>query len=325
MYKKLIIASTLLASALTYGQENESAIEDTIKPPAMPIEILEQILASQGHGLSPEQTRIMRKLIAQDNIAWEAPLVDVDMQNVSKPLAFGPGSVPMNIDLAVSVNTFVMFVDSTGAPWPIDMESVGSQAFTAEKQPAENNADHIAELSVVKPNQSASLTVKLRGVNELATFKLKHNELQKRAYSTITFTVPGISPTNTLGGYTSNASETKKSAPRVRTDDDTLSQLMDDEIAEGATIIPVTSAHENITALFKNGHLYIKAPYEVMSKPKVNMQWSRAGYTVYRAEIASQLLFVDNGDITIADLADDVLYEAEQDYTVTKSMQEGSQ
>jgi hypothetical protein len=314
-------AMSIIESIKKTGVRETQNVEEFPRPPDLPDEFLMKMLASKGIVLSPEQTKTFRIIMTQNTIAEELPLVDVNMVNDTIALGVGVGSKIVTINLVKGFDTFIKFIDSSGNPWPVQLISIGSNAFKYEKGGADNaNKSHIIKLVVNTPNKTSNLTVGLEGVDELINFKLVNNALQKDVSASITFSVTGVSP-RTAKNISNYASKNTTRSMNVLTDK-VLDNTMDETDAPGAVIIPLLFGDSRITATFHGGHLYIKAPYGVMPAPDVDMQFSRGGYTAYRAKPESLLMFMDKkGRVHKAVLADDVLFEALDDYSVQQSIQ----
>jgi intracellular multiplication protein IcmK len=307
--------------------EAQQSIEIFPRPPALPDEILMRMLASKGILLSPEQIKTFRMIMTQNTIAEELPLVDVNMVNSTIVLGLGVSSEIETINLVKDFDTFIKFIDSSGNPWPVELISIGSTAFKYENKGSEEQSteaegarkSHIIKLVVSTPNQTSNLTVGLKGIDELINFKLVNNALQKDVSASITFSVSGASPTTTKS-ITNYASKNTSRSSNVLTDK-VLDNTMDETFVPGAVAVPLLAGDSRIKATFHGGHLYIKAPYDVMPAPDVDKQFSRGGYTAFRAKPESLLMFMDKkGRVHKAVLADDVLFEALDDYSVQQTI-----
>lgn len=113
--------------------------------------------------MTPAQIRTLRKLFDRTQRAVaEYPGTPPKPTSSSVAVNLSPGATPPVIRLQAGFITSLVFVDSTGAPWPIDAISIGDpQAFNVEWDKKSNTllVQAIAQYKV------ANLAVLLEGLN----------------------------------------------------------------------------------------------------------------------------------------------------------------
>ena len=118
-------------------------------------------VVQQTMPMTPKQIQEYKRLVNESQMAAAAP-VGIPPKPVSTTLQvnLAPGSIPPSVSLYQGFISSLIFLDSSGAPWPIDSYDLGNpQAFNIQW-------DKKSNLLMVQPLQShtyANLAVNLKG------------------------------------------------------------------------------------------------------------------------------------------------------------------
>lgn len=120
-------------------------------------------VAQSAEPLSPEQIRTLRYLVDRtENAAAASPIIPPKPTSSSIVVNMSTGATPPVIRMASGFITSLVFLDATGAPWPIKAYDLGDpQSFNIQWDKKGNTLLVQAQ----KHYQSANLAVMLRGLN----------------------------------------------------------------------------------------------------------------------------------------------------------------
>jgi len=140
--------------------------------------------------LSPSQIEMLRNLYdATQRAAAVSPGVPPRPTSTSLAVNLSPGATPPVVRLGAGFVTSMVFVDSTGAPWPIDSYSLGNpQAFNIQWDKKSN----ILLVQAITAHRVGNLAVILRGLNTPVMIDLTPG--QAALDVRVDLRIPGLGP-----------------------------------------------------------------------------------------------------------------------------------
>lgn len=158
---------------ITY-EENQRAMLNMVPPPKVPptpeaIAAFNEMLA-QNTPLSPQQVIQLHQQIDLAQRAASVP-ANIPPKPVSTTLMINlaPGTTPPAIRLAQGYVTSLVFVDSTGAPWPISAFDIGNPKAVNLQWDGKSN---ILLLQAVSPYSDGDIVIRLIGLATPITLEL---------------------------------------------------------------------------------------------------------------------------------------------------------
>lgn len=154
-------------------EESQQIILNTL-PPSPPVSSEAQEafnnMMQQNMPLNPQQVIRLKQLIDQSQRAAATP-ANVPPKPVSSTLMvnLAPGSTPPAIRLAQGYVTSLVFVDSTGAPWPIAAYDLGDPRKTTIQWDGKSN---VLLLQAIAPYGDSDLVIRLTGMPTPITLAL---------------------------------------------------------------------------------------------------------------------------------------------------------
>jgi intracellular multiplication protein IcmK len=147
-------------------------------------------MMQQNVPLTPQQVVKLRQLIDQSQRAASIP-ANVPPKPVSSTLIMNlaPGTTPPAIRLAQGYVTSLVFVDSTGSPWPISSYDIGNPKATTIQWDQKSN---IILIQAIAPYGDSDLIVRLVGLPTPLTLELVSG--QRVVDYRTDIHVPGIGP-----------------------------------------------------------------------------------------------------------------------------------
>lgn len=228
--------------------------------------------------LSPSQIRMLRNMYdATQQAAVTYPGVPPRPTASSLAVSLSPGATPPVVRLGAGFVTSLVFVDSTGSPWPIDSYSLGNPtAFNIQWDKKSN----ILLIQAVTAHRMGNLAVILKGLNTPVMINL--NPGQAAMDVRVDLRIPGFGPQakpvfNTLPG----------------TESPVLLALLDGISPPGAKSLK-SSACENCAWLI-DGKLYLRTQFTVLSPAWISTMSSADGTHVYEMQSTPLVLASYNG------------------------------
>ncbi len=178
--------------SLEESQESlRTAIPAPINPPTEDQQKAFNLLLRQNMPLSPDQVIQLRQQVDLSQRAAAVP-PNVPPKPVSTTLMINlaPGSTPPPIRLAQGYVTSLVFVDSTGAPWPIAAFEIGNPKATNIQWDGKSN---ILLLQAVSPYSDGNLVIRLVNLPTPITLELISG--QRVVDFRVDIHVAGIGPT----------------------------------------------------------------------------------------------------------------------------------
>ncbi len=154
-------------------EESQKIIMQTL-PPEQPVSPESQeafsAMMQQNMPLTPQQVVKLKQMIDQSQRAAAMP-ANVPPKPVSSTLMINlaPGATPPAIRLAQGYVTSLVFVDSTGAPWPISAYDIGDPKTTTLQWDGKSN---VLLIQATAPYGDSDLVVRLVGMPTPITLAL---------------------------------------------------------------------------------------------------------------------------------------------------------
>lgn len=164
--------SQVISAPLTYSESQQSMLNSA---PALPAagpesEAAFNALMQQNVPLTPQQVVRLRQLIDVSQRAAAIP-ANVPPKPVSTTIMMNlaPGTTPPAIRLAKGYVTSLVFVDSTGAPWPIAAYDIGDPKATTIQWDGKSN---VLLIQAATPYGDGDIVVRLVGLMTPLTLEL---------------------------------------------------------------------------------------------------------------------------------------------------------
>lgn len=140
--------------------------------------------------MTPEQIHKLHQLFDESQLASSAhPNIPPRPTISSQYIRLEPGATPTVIRLAHGYVSTLAFLDSTGAPWPIENYDIGNpQAFNVQWDKKSN----LMMIQAMSPYNSGNLVVQLRALNTPVILTLVSG--QRAVDYRIDLRIPGVGP-----------------------------------------------------------------------------------------------------------------------------------
>ncbi len=157
---------------LTYSQSQQVILKSIPEsaPPSVESSIAFNSMMQQNMPLTPQQVVKLKQMIDQSQRAAAMP-PNVPPKPVSSTIMINlaPGATPPAIRLAQGYVTSLVFVDSTGAPWPVAAFDIGDPKTTNIQWDQKSN---VILIQASAPYGDSDLVIRLVGMNTPITLEL---------------------------------------------------------------------------------------------------------------------------------------------------------
>jgi len=230
--------------------------------------------------MTNDQIRAFRDLYEDTKrITAEPPRTPPKPLVSSQTISLAPGTVPPVIRLANGYVTSVVFVDETGAPWPVSAYSIGNpQAFNIQWD-SESNLLLIQGIGAYVSGNMAVTLLKLH-TPIMLTIVSEQNVVDYR----VDFRVQGRGP---------NAQGSIINASLPKNNNQLLMNLLDGVPPEDAAPLDVSGG--NAQAWLRGGAMFIRTPLTVLSPSWTATMTSPDGTKVYQMAPTPMILVSDRG------------------------------
>ena len=245
----------------------------------------DQAFANVAHNLmplTPEQIRTLHYMLAQSRkAAAAAPGIPPKPTSSSIVVNLSPGATPPVIRLRAGYVTSLVFVDSTGAPWPITAYDLGDpQAFNIQWDKSKKNNTLLVQ--ALAHYNSGNLAVMLKGLDAPVMLTLIPG--QKDVDYRVDLRIPGIGP---------NANQSVTPLPNSA--NPVLLNVLDGIPPQGSTQIAVSSGNAQAWLLGK--HLYLRTRLTILSPSWISKMSSADGMKAYELQKTPIVLASQRGKI----------------------------
>ncbi len=162
----------LLKSPLSYEQSKQTML-DTVPespPPSDDAVTAFDAMMQQNMPLSPQQVVKLRQQIdTAQRAASITPVIPPKPVSTTIMVNLAPGTTPPAIRLAQGYVTSLVFVDSTGSPWPISQFDIGNPKTVTLQWDGKSN---IILIQAISPYSSGDMVVRLVGLPTPITLEI---------------------------------------------------------------------------------------------------------------------------------------------------------
>ncbi len=184
--------SQVITPPLTMKQSQDIMLKSApdAPPPAPDADAAFNLMLQKNAPLTPEQVVRLRQYIDRSQRAASIP-ANIPPKPVSTTLMvnLAPGTTPPAIRLAQGYISSLVFVDSTGTPWPIASYDVGDGKATTIQWDGKSN---IMLIQAISPYSDSNLVIRLTGLATPITLELVSG--QRVVDYRADIHVPGIGP-----------------------------------------------------------------------------------------------------------------------------------
>jgi len=232
--------------------------------------------------MSPEQIQKLRSVyMASQFAAASSPITPPRPTATSVFVDLAPGSTPPVVRLSQGFVTSLVFVDSTGAPWPIEAYDIGNpSAFNIQWDKISNT---MMIQSTVLYNYG-NLAVKLKGLNTPVMLTLIPG--QKAVDYRVDLRVQGVGP---------NASPSTGGSPLPPSTSSDLLNVLDGVPPVNSKVLKVQGG--NCQAWLSGDKMYVRTRLSILSPGWVATLSSADGMHAYQMQSTPMLLVSQNGQV----------------------------
>ncbi len=230
--------------------------------------------------LSPDQIRTLRYLFDQSQRAASTdPGVPPKPTSTSVIVNLSPGATPPVIRLSAGFVTSLVFVDSTGAPWPIQAYDLGDpQTFNVEWDKVGNTL----LVQALRRYTSGNLAVILKGLDTPVMVTLLPG--QDAVDYRVDLRVPGVGP---------NANPVLDGLPNTESPE--LLNVLNGIPPQGSQQVTVTGG--DCDAWVLNGNLFLRTRLTVLSPAWISTMSSADGTNAYELQTTPVILASQRGKL----------------------------
>ncbi len=269
---------------LTYEQQQQLMLS-SLPPHSAPTEESDMAfnaLLQKNIPMNPEQ---VLKLRQQMDISQRASAVTptIPPKAVSSTLMINlaPGATPPAIRLSQGYVSSLVFVDSTGTPWPIDSYDIGNPGMVHIQWDGRGN---IILLQAVSPYISGDIVIRLVGLNTPITLELISG--QRVVDYRVDAHVSGIGP---------NTKELPTGTDLPNSANQLLLGVLDGIAPPGSKSLTVSGAN-NTQAWMLGDMMYMRTRFNVLSPGWVGKMVSPDGMIAYEIPKTSSVLISRYGE-----------------------------
>jgi intracellular multiplication protein IcmK len=269
---------------MSYTQSQEAMLSQAPPTPIQPVsdnEAAFNMMMQQNMPLTPQQVIRLRQLIDSSQRAAAIPPT-VPPKPVSSTLIINlaPGATPPAIRLAQSYVSSVVFVDSTGAPWPIAAYDIGDPKATNIQWDGKSN---ILLIQAVTPYSAGNLVIRLQGLQTPITLELISG--QRVVDYRTDIHVPGIGP---------NSSDLPTGTGLPESANQLLLSVLDGVAPPGSKVLNVRGG--DCQAWLLGDKMYLRTRFTVLSPGWVGKMSSPDGMYAYEIQRTSSVLISQYGN-----------------------------
>ncbi len=234
--------------------------------------------------LSPDEIKTLRKKYddTQKAVAAE-PNAAPKPTSSSVIVNLSPGSTPPVIRLKAGYITSLVFLDSTGQPWPITAYDLGNPGSFNIQPTTPDGKTNTMLVQASSTYQSGNLAVMLKGQNTPVMLTLMPG--QQAVDYRVDLRVPGMGP---------NAKPTTDGLPQ--SSDPMLISFLDGVPPQGAKSLKLEGGGDSQVWSYAN-HLYVRTRLTLMSPSWLSTMSSPDGTHVYQLTMSPILLVSDHGKL----------------------------
>lgn len=280
-------ANQLAAPAATNTSEQPTTAQQAAAPSSAsdnnPNSVNNQAFAMTARNmipLSPDQIKTLHYAFDRSQQASaEYPGVPPKPTSSSLIVNLSPGAVPPTVRLRQGFITSVVFVDATGAPWPIQAFDLGNQKSFNVQWDQKGNTLLVQALGRYN---SGNLAVMLKGLNTPIMVTLMPG--QRAVDYRIDMRVPKMGP---------EANPNLAGLPQ--TENSSLMSVLDGVPPTGAHALIIHGADAQAQAWLLKGHIYMRTRMSILSPAYISTMSSADGTHAYEIQSTPVILALSRG------------------------------
>lgn len=234
----------------------------------------------QNIPLTPQQVVKLRQMIdSSQRAAATPPLIPPKPVSTTLMINQAPGATPPAIRLAQGYVTTLVFVDSTGAPWPIASYDIGNPKASTIQWDGKSN---ILLIQAITPYSESNLVVRLAGLPTPVTLELVSG--QRVVDYRTDIHVSGIGP---------NALDLPTGTGLPESANQLLLSVLDGVAPAGSKQLMVKGGDAQAWLLGDN--MYVRTRFTVLSPGWIGKMVSPDGMNAYEMQKTSSILVSQYG------------------------------
>ncbi len=274
--------SPVISPPMTYSQSQEvmlkaaplSSSSNSISNEAF------NAMTQENSPLSPRQVVKLRQLVDESQRAASiSPTVPPKPVSSTIMINLAPGATPPAIRLARKHVTSLVFVDSTGSPWPIASFDVGDAKAMNTQWDGKSN---ILLIQAVSPYDDSDLVVRLMGLPTPITLELVPGQRVVDARTDIH--VPGIGP---------NSKDIPMGTALPNSANHMLLDVLDGIAPPGSKQLTIKGA--DCQGWFLGDKMFLRSRLTLLSPGWVGRMKSPDGMIAYELQLSSSILVSQYG------------------------------
>lgn len=231
--------------------------------------------------MKPDEVLRLRKAAANVEKAEKTPLATPDPLVRSVTLSLQPGAKPETIFVTDGYDSSLTLMDATGAPWPIEKHSIGSD----KRFPTANPTPNTLSIKAAERYSGTNLTLHLKGLQTPVVFTVVYSD-SKVDYQ-LTAIVPQPGPTAVIRPAFTSPAESLGVPPLAGRD---LTSFLDNlPPSEAASLI--TSGDDQTAVWWYRGRLIVRTPH-ILAFPALPPQSVLRGPSTYSVYVLDKPISV---------------------------------
>lgn len=276
--------SRALYKPLTYEQSRRimlRSVPSSLAPPIPDSKYVFDSMLQQNMPLTPQQVVKLRQQIDISQRAAATPaLIPPKPVSTTLMINLAPGTTPPAVRLAVGYVSSLVFVDSTGAPWPIAAFDIGNPGAVTIQWDQKSN---IILMQALAPYSYGDIVIRLVGLPTPITLELVSG--QRVVDYRVDIHVPGIGP---------NTKELPVGSTLPSPASNLLLNVLDGVAPPGSRALLVRGA--DCQAWLLGDRIYLRSRLTVLSPGWVGKMVSPDGMNAYELPRTSSVLISRYGE-----------------------------
>ena len=239
------------------------------------------LMMQKNMPLTPKQiVQLRQEIDISQRVASTPPVIPPKPVSTTLIVNLAPGTTPPAIRLAQGYVSSLVFVDSTGAPWPIAAYDIGNPKNVNIQWDGKSN---ILLMQAVSPYMSGNMVIRLTGLSTPVTLELVSG--QRVVDYRVDIHVAGIGPNTKELPLGSNLPE---SANQL------LLSILEGVAPSGSRLLTVKGG--DCQAWLLNNRMYLRTRFTVLSPGWIGKMTSPDGMQAYEMQQASLVLVSRYGE-----------------------------
>lgn len=268
---------------LTYEQSQQAMLDmlPPTKPPSADSQAAFDSMMQQNMPLSPQQVvQLHQQIDVAQRAAATPPVIPPKPVSTTLMVNLAPGTTPPAIRLAQGYVSSLVFVDSTGSPWPIAAFDIGNPKAVNIQWDGKSN---IILIQAVSPYGNGDIVVRLAGLPTPVTLELVSG--QRVVDYRVDVHIPGIGP---------NTKDIPMGTPLPNSANQLLLDVLAGIEPAGGKVLNVVGA--DCDAWLLGEKMYLRTRFTVLSPGWMGKMSSLDGMNAYELPKTSSVLISRYGE-----------------------------